>query len=507
MENIEKCFGFKTKPYAHQLECLTKFGRYKAFALLAEMGTGKTWIVINNIIDLWTAGDCDAVLVFAPNGVHSNWTINELPKHMPVDLDYEAIAHSSYQRVGEKQKFKEFMDMEYGKKLKILTMNWEAIQHKSGLDIALKFCEGAKNLMIVCDESDAVKNPSSTRSKNLMKLKFYAKWRRIMTGTPINNSPFDLFAQFTFLDTRILGCTSFFAFKAEYAELIPKDTAIVQNIMTRNDMRGVPQLVQKTVGGKLKYKNFDKLSKLIAPYSFRVLKKDCLDLPEKIYKTILFDLTKEQLKVYNILKEESRVYFKDEIAVFTKLVALSKLTQVTSNYYNHPDGMVVPIEGENRKLDLLCENVKKIIENGDKVIVWARYTNEIKDITEALSSMKIKCVEYHGQIGKHERIETIDEFQNGDVQVFVGNQQAGGTGITLTAANYVIYYSNSFSLRDRLQSEDRCHRIGQKKNVVYINIAAKETVDQKITFALQNKKEISDLIVDEGLKLFCNSQK
>lgn len=490
---------FKTKPYAHQLECLEKFGRRKAFALLAEMGTGKTWIIINNVADLWTTGDCDAMLVFAPNGVHANWTRLELPKHMPDSIPYYVATWTASNSKKQIREIEELYCNEH--RLRILTMNWEALQNKKGFTAAERFAKSANKLMLVCDESDSVKNPRAMRTKNLMRLKPWAGWRRIMTGTPINNSPFDAFSQFKFLDNDILGTTSFYAFKAEYAELLAPGNPLLDHIAKRT--RFTPQIVARGPGGRPKYRNLDKLSALIAPHSFRVLKSDCLDLPDKIYKTLLFDLTSQQQAVYNKMKRECRMVFENDETPFSKLVAIGKLTQITSGYCIHPQlEEPVRIEGKTPKMDMLMERITKIVESGNQVIVWARYRVELDDIQDRLYKGGFTYGEYHGGINKKIRQEVIDDFESNNIDVFLGNQQAGGRGITLVAASYVIYFSNSFSLRDRLQSEDRAHRIGQKKNVTYINIAAKGTIDETVIDALINKKDVADTIIDKGLKLF-----
>lgn len=588
---------FKLPPYKHQIECINKFGRSKFFALLAEMGTGKTFIIINNIADLWASGDCDAVLVIAPNGVHTNWHRLEIPKSMPDWVRYKAVAWNP----ATTKKYAAELAKLYKPEencLRIFTMNWEGLQHKRSMDEAIKFCSLARRLMIVCDESDSFKNPSTTRCKNLMRLKKYSTWRRIMSGTPINNSPFDAFSQFSFLDENILQTTSFYAFKAEYAEMMSNESRLVQKmarsktpwraeeirvmnqaasdinmlinkskneamitassnisiavengdyeeatmltgklrelfnpdvqskgktdcikqmakiesmvanwkraVATASTSKRMPQIVDKDKkSGRPKYKNLDRLSRLIAPHSFRVLKSECLDLPEKIYKTLYFDLTSEQAAIYKKAKDECRLEFEGENTPFSKLTAIGKLAQITSGYYNHPlSDEPVRIKGDNPKLDMLEERVQAIVNAGEKAIVWARYTTEIKDIVSRLKAEGHNVVEYYGEIGKAKRIEAIDEFENGSADVFVGNQQAGGTGITLVAASYVIYFSNNFSLRDRLQSEDRAHRIGQKKNVTYINIIAKDTIDEVIVGALINKQDVAQTIIDKGLKLF-----
>ena len=494
---------YKTTPYKHQMECLNRFGRKHVFALLAEMGTGKTWIVINNIADLWSSEECDAVLVLAPNGVHTNWTRLELPKHMPDWVRYRAAAWSSNPNKKEKEELENLFNGAGSGELRILTMNHEALQTKRGLEFAEKFCLGTRRLMVVADESDAYKNPTAQRTKNLLKLKKYSYWRRIMSGTPINNAPFDAFSQFSFLDEEILGTTSFYAFKAEYAEMLQEGNPLLTAIKKRSGGRFTPQVVARGVGGRPKYRNLEKLSRLIAPHSFRVLKKDCLDLPEKIYKTLVFSMTREQIAVYKKAEDECRIVFDNEETPFNKLVAVTKLAQITSGYYIHPLAEEpVRIEGDNPKLELLAERVQKIVEAGEKVIVWARYRIEIEDIVARLQKEGIACVEYHGGVKKGDRVDAIEEFERGEAQVFVGNQQAGGTGITLVAASYVIYFSNNFSLRDRLQSEDRAHRIGQTKNVTYINIAAKGTIDEVVIRALTSKKDVADTIIDRGIKLF-----
>lgn len=502
-QRSEALSKFKTQPYRHQLECLNKHGRQQAFALIAEMGTGKTWIIINNVADLWSSEDCDAVLVLAPNGVHTNWTRLELPKHMPDWVRYRAAAWVSAPTKREKVELDSLFEAPHSGELRILTMNHEALQTKRGVEFAERFCLTGRRVMIVADESDAYKNPTAARTKALMKLRRLSYWRRIMSGTPINNAPFDLFSQFSFLDEHILGTTSFYAFKAEYADMLQQGNPLLEAIKKRSGSRFTPQVVALGVGGRPKYRNLEGLSKLIAPHSFRALKKDCLDLPNKIYKTLLFSMTPKQIEIYKKAEQECRLVFMNEETPFNKLVAVTKLAQITSGYYIHPlSEEPVRIEGGNPKLDLLVERVGKIVEAGEKVIVWARYRIEIEDICARLRAEGIELVEYHGGVKKGDRIDAIEAFERGAASVFVGNQQAGGTGITLVAASYVIYFSNNFSLRDRLQSEDRAHRIGQAKNVTYINIAAKGTIDEVVIRALTSKKDVADTIIDRGLALF-----
>jgi SNF2 family DNA or RNA helicase len=333
-----------------------------------------------------------------------------------------------------------------------------------------------------------------------MNLKRHSRWRRILTGTPIDGTPFSAFSQFRFLDEAILGTGSYTAFKAEYAEMLDKNHPLMARIVKRNPRAIYAQIVATDGLGRPKYRNLDRLRRLIAPHTFRVLKKDCLDLPEKVYTTAYFTMTKEQEAIYVKAEEQLRLAFDGNDTPFNRLNIATKLAQITSGYFLHPMSTdPVRIPGETPKLDLLVERVKAVVEGGGKVIVWARYVVEIDDILAKLREEELVCVRYDGGVKKDERIAAIEAFERGTAQVFVGNQQAGGTGITLVAASVVVYFSNNFRLRDRLQSEDRAHRIGQTKSVTYLNLVAKDTIDEAVVKALMNKKDVADLIVDGTL--------
>lgn len=591
MDKIEKnASKYKTKPYNHQLECINKFGRDQAFMLGAEQGTGKTWIIINNVADLWGSNDCDALFVVAPNGVHVNWTRKEIPAHMPDWVRYRAAPWRAGGRKAEKQAIEHLFEDAGDGELRIFTMNWEALQSPTGVKAAERFCGCFRRLMIVLDESDAAKNPRTERWKAIKKIKNYSYWRRTMTGTMSDGSPFSLFTQYNFLDESILGTDSYYAFKAEYSEMLTENHGLIKHIVGKkiaitdadrsaineaaqsllamlyrngreelmipgqgileavecnNFERAIekctelkdqfspkasagktnalklinkieeisakqlrkasqafapgrlPQVVAKDDEGKPKYRNLDKLRELIAPHTFRVLKKDCLDLPDKIYKSLYFQLTKQQREIYDRAKEELRLEYDGIVTPFNKLVIIAKLAQITSGYYIHPlSEEPVRIPGEQPRLDLLADRCNAIAEERNKSIVWARYRVEIADIAARLREEGHKVVEYHGGVKKDARLEAIDSFEHGDAGVIVINQQAGGTGLTLVSAAYSHYFSNDYSLRNRLQSEDRNHRIGQKNNVVYYDYIAENTVDEQIVSALTNKIEVAEFITD-----------
>lgn len=455
-------------------------------------------MAINNMADLWSTGDLNGALVFAPSGVHYNWVLREIPAHMPDWVRHKAVAWTASTSAKEEAKLESLFNGDDSSELRILVMNVEALQNSRGIAFARRFAMACSKLMIVLDESSCFKNPKAERTKQVMLLKPYSKWRRIMDGTLAStHGPFDLFSQYSFLSSTILHTTSYWAFKAEYADVLDAHHPLVRNIKSKSGIRRTPQIVARDADGHPRYRNLDRLTALIKPHTFRVLKKDCLDLPEKIYKFVWFDMTPKQRAVYVKASSENRLALEDRDTPFNKLVAQMKLMQITSGYYIHPDAKEpVRIPGDNPKLALLVERALPLSACGEKLIVWARFRVQIEDIVRALAEAGIDdVVQYHGGISKADRNEAIEQFERGSAKVFVGQQQAGGRGLTLVAASNVFYFSNTYGLGDRVQSEDRAHRIGQTKAVVYTDFCARDSVDYDCIESLQRKSMVADAIM------------
>lgn len=520
--------AFRRKPFAHQLAALEFTAARQEFALLMEQGTGKSFVLMNDAARRWSCGELSGVFILAPNGVHTNWCLRELPQDMPEGVPWRAAPFFSDANKAERAAMEALFEPSSEKPLRFLTMNWEALITDKGFAAAEKFCtlmrDKGRGLMIAGDESQRVKSPSSQRFKALKRLRPLSKARAILSGTPITNAPFDAFSQFGFLDPEILETTSFTAFKAEYAQLMPgrhglmrhldqrwlpalqKKYSHIQNPQERSNAierelaRRRPQIVMKDEAtGRPLWRNLGRLEALIAPHSFRVLKKDCLDLSEKIYTQRYFRLTRKQLDAYNLLQDELRLQlFDDTLAPLARIASITKLSQVVSGYFIVPGTdevqRIMPPEDNPRLAALLDE-----LEDADgQVIIWARFRAELEDIAHALLAEEIPFVQYHGGITARGRSEAIDSFQGGAARVFLGQQAAGGTGITLTAASAVIYYSNTWSLEDRLQSEDRAHRIGQKGAVRYIDLLAQGTIDEKIVDALRGKINLASIVTGDA---------
>lgn len=490
----------KTKPMNHQIEGLRQSEGRHYFAFFMEQGTGKTWLTLADIERLYNEGKLDAVIIFAPNGVHTNWMRREIPTHLDVDnlrmLTYNPNLTRKYKR--EVELF--FRPREKGSipPLRIFAVNYEAAVTPKGFEMCSKICDSTLSLMMVADESQRIKNPSAVRTKKLLALRDSAKFARILSGTPIGKSPPDIFSQFEFLRSGLLGTTSYRAFVAEFADVMPETHPIMKAMISRNPKAKHAQMIAKDEMGNPRWRNLDKLNGMIEKHSFRVLKRDCLDLPDKIYRTHFFELNKEDRKRYDYLQDELRIDLEgtgDEADIVTvkALAALVKLQQITSGFVMlHGDA--VELQEESPRMQAFLEVVE---DTEGQFIVWARFREEIARISAVLRERGLRVVEYHGGVKTKDREAAVDSFQAGKADVFVAQQQAGGAGLTLTAAESVIYYSNDFDLLNRLQSEDRCHRIGTKSNVVYTDICAQETIDERITSRLQAKEEVAKVVLGD----------
>jgi SNF2 family DNA or RNA helicase len=320
---------------------------------------------------------------------------------------------------------------------------------------------------------------------------------RIATGTPVTNAPVDIFSQMEFLESGLLGTTSYRAFVAEYADLMSANHPMMQNMIRSNPRAAHAQIVARNPDGSPRWRNLDKLQRLLAPHSFRVLKRDCLDLPEKIYKVHPFELTPEQGKAYAMMRDDLRM--EDEfgdVVVVKDLAALMKLQQITSGFVNPPGGGTPIYIGEkNPRLAALTDLMQDVV---GQTIVWARFREELSSIAAALRKEGLRVVEYHGGVKTADREAAVDAFQRGEADAFVGQPQSGGIGLTLTNAGTVIYYSNDFNLETRLQSEDRAHRIGTRNNVVYIDLTATGTIDESIARSLQRKSGLAANVLGDS---------
>jgi len=471
-------YKFKTKPYAHQLTALEKSWNRETYAYFMEMGTGKTKVLIDNVAMLYDKGKVNGALIIAPKGVVGTWYNQELPTHLPDHIEKVTTLWQS--NITKEQSRKLGNLFKTGEELHILIMNVEALSTSKGTDFARKFLSSHNTLMAI-DESTTIKNPNAKRTKNIIKLSEMSKYRRIMTGSPVTRNPLDLFSQCYFLDPFHLNHESYYSFRMRYA------------IMKTANIAG--RKIQLVSG----FRNLGELSEKLKPFSYRVLKEDCLDLPDKIYMKRNIKLSSDQLKVYDQMKKEALAILNGkQTTTVNALTQLMRLQQITCGHFTADDGSIQPIK--NNRLDELMDVLE---ETEGKAIIWAHYqydiTTIIKEVVKVHGPGSI--VDYYGLTPQDERQGNIKKFQSDPkCRFIVGTPATGGYGITLTAANTVIYYSNGYDLEKRLQSEDRAHRIGQKKSVTYVDINAEETVDEKIVKSLRKKINIASEVLGEELK-------
>lgn len=468
---------FKTTPFDHQLKAWRMSKDRTEFALFMDMGTGKTKVAIDTMAYLYQKGEINAVVVFGNKGSYKNWITNEIPAHLP---DSIPTIMTHWETMPNKHLLATYeMMLMPLQSLKIFVMNIEAIAYPRAMNVASGIVKANKTLVIV-DESTTIKHESAARTKAAIALGKDAKYRRILTGEPIANSPLDIWAQAKFLSPTLLGFSSYFSFRSYFAKL--------------TDVRIGYRIIKK-VGG---FRNIKELETNIQRWSFRIKKEECLDLPPKIYQMYQVAMTEEQTVLYNKLKEES-VAELDAMSTVTTPLAITKLLRLHQLACGHlVDDLGKVFTIRNNRIESLIEVLSEV---SGKAIIWATYREDIKNIAEAIRKEfgEDSVVTYFGDTSTDERSANTAAFQDKEspVRFFLGNPKTGGYGLTLTEAQTVVYYSNNYELEIRLQSEDRAHRIGQYKSVTYVDLVATGTVDEKIIKALRGKRKISSEVLGD----------
>lgn len=461
----------KVKPYKHQEIAfnfaIEKLEQEGCAALLMDMGLGKSLTSIAIAGQLYQENKIERVLVVCPTSIISVWE-KEFVKFADYDYFVESIVGSTMSKRKEKLK-----SLCHKKGLKVAVINYEATWRME------KELNVYKPDIIICDESQKIKNPSAAQSKTLHRLGVKAKYKIILTGTPVQNSPMDVFSQWKFLDPNIFG-VSFYAFRNRYA----------------------------VMGGYynhqiIKFKNMDELTSKAHSVSYRITKGEALDLPEQIFLNRYCELETSARKVYDTVMKESYAELMDgEITATNILTKLMRLSQIAGGHVKDDEGrMQVISKAKLNELKDIMEDV--IIDNKKKLVVFARFIPEIESIKKLAEEMKVEYSYITGEIKTDDRGVMCDNFQNNDnIKLFIAQIQTAGLGITLTAADTAVFYSLDFNYANYSQAIARTHRIGQKNTCTYINLISTETVDEKIIKALESKEDIAKNIVDNWREYF-----
>ena len=475
-------YQFKTEPYDHQREIWEASKDAEYYGLFMEMGTGKTKVCLDTIGYLSNKGEINAALILAPKGVYDNWVKKEIPAHMPGHEDMVIVRwQSNITKTFERELLKVLdPDQRDYTKFAMLIMNIEALSTEKGQKVSQLFVRNNPHCLVAVDESTLIKNRQAARTKAVVKLGAMAKYRRILTGSPVTKSPMDLYSQCDFLKKRALGYSSYYSFQSRYA------------LLQRRNFGG--RSFDQIVG----FQNLDELTDSLQSFSSRVLKSECLDLPDKVYVQRDVQLHPEQKSAYEQMKKLALAKLENGELVSTSsvLTQLMRLQQIVCGSVTDDEGVVHSLK--NYRVKALLNT---LAETQGKVIIWARFRHDIQAIEKAIADEygDDTVATYYGDTPQEKRQQIVDNFQNPDnsLTFFVGQPASGGYGLTLTEASTVIYFSNGYNLEHRLQSEDRAHRIGQTESVTYVDLVTKGTVDEKILKALLTKINIASVVLGE----------
>lgn len=545
--------NFKLKPMEHQLINYELTKEKKYYGNLAEMGTGKSKMLIDVTAHMFKKRYINSILIFCNSGAYQEWKEHHIPTHMPDDTKYEIEEWSSKLSGKKLKKFMEFSESRPKQGvLKIITANIESLAYKRSFSIFLKYVKGS-NCLVAIDESSTIKNPKSKRTLAAFKLRDVSVARRILTGSPIDNKPLDAWSQLEFLSVGASGHKSYYSFKTHYADLRPhyrnleiKDRIqaksqlqrllpsftknisntraldginyIIANIATKYDFKVfekavvfIEQHVSNTylvdmlylhALGRINlvsgYKNLDEFRSMLQAICFIVKSADCLDLPEKTYMTRYVELTTEQARLYKQIKEDALAVLSEEKVLTVPMVLTQNIRcqQIVNGIFKPDDGPLERIKHNRLKA------LEEIIEETDeKILIFSEIVESIQEIEEFLSgkygSESVRS--YYGATSRESRSEAKKAIREGEAKYFITNK-TGAHGLTLVEITLMVFYDCTFDAEIDNQVQERIHRIGQTKPVRYIRLASKGTVDEKKIKSLKEKKELSSYLVQSNWK-------
>jgi SNF2 family DNA or RNA helicase len=504
-------FQYKTKPWAHQDLLFMASRDMDGCGLLCEQRTGKTKIVLDSAAYAHDAGKIDALLIIAPNGVHRAWVTDAIPEHLVDATNYRCIiwrsshAHSKAFRAELEEWFKH-------PSLKVMSVNIDAILTVACQEMLKRLLTKHKVMSIV-DESSDISNPGAQRTKVALRIARRSVMRRILDGTPVAQGPLGLYSQFEFLRPGALGFTSYYSFKARYAVLVKRTLASGH---TFQEVKG--------------FRNLDELQARMRAMSYRVTRAECHDLPPKVYEKRYITLAPAQRLAYDELRKHAITELAGQVLTAPLvLTRYLRLQQIASNIAvvdatllacptcdpEAPDegcvachgyGYVAPVAAPLARIvpdaeDPRLLELERIVDGlGDQQgIVWARFKPDLEAISAWCRGRGISYVRYDGSTDAEAREAGKAAFMRGEARLFLGNARAGGRGLDLSAATFVVYFSHDWGLRVRLQSEDRAQSLARTDAVLYLDILAEDTVDCRIVEALRSGRSISDLITGDKI--------
>jgi SNF2 family DNA or RNA helicase len=473
-------------PWRHQLEAISRAENLPCFALFFEMGAGKTSTAINILRGKFNAERrVLRTLILCPPIVVRNWR-DEWLRHSRLDPGKIILLTGTGKARVSKFTGACFGDLG-GERVGVggvVVTNYESLLMPDLLRELQVWAPEA----VVLDESHKCKDPKAKRTKLAIQLASTARFRYLLSGSPVLNSPLDLFAQFLILDNGQTFGRNFFAFRARYFR--DKNAGMPRD-------RYFPKW--EILPGAL-----DEINRLIFEKGMRVEKKDCMDLPPLVRQTIKVGMTPTQERLYKEMKRDFITFIKDKACTATLAITKAlRLQQIASGYVKTMDGTEVQLDG-SPKQEALRELLEEITVHS-KVLVWAVFKQNYEQIRQVCESLGVEYVEVHGEVTDRQKADNVARFNTDPkCRVFIGHPGSGGIGINLVAASYSIFYSRSFSLEHSLQAEARNHRGGAEihDKITRIDLVSADTIDELVQEKLANKQEVSDKILrDLSLEL------
>lgn len=473
------------QPWAHQRNEWDRHRDEDARALLWQMRTGKTRATVDvAFYRAFDRFDVDGVLVLAPNGVHVNWIRRQVPQHAWHGMPWKGYAWQASERTNPASVRQERELLAYREGLPFLAVNSESLVHPEATKLIQRFLKG-RRVMLVVDESHNFRTPGSRRTKRIRALSKYCPVKRVLTGTVVDNSPLAAFTQFEILQKGALGFERFAEYEAFFAEY--------ETVKTQGG-RSFPKLKE--------YRNLDELRRRIGEWSSVVLREDCEDMSGLIQDQRVVLLTDEQRDAYKSLLKEFILELEDgaEVEAMEAGARIIKLQQILSGFVVGTDGRVHELvqDDANPRLQALVDELQG---TNEKAIVWCKFQEDIRRVVRALKKAGRNPVEYHGRIhSQAKRQEAIDAFEKDPtVTDFVGQPAAGGSGLDLSAAGVIVWYSHTFDLIERSQADERASAIGGKA-VVVKDFVTPGTVDEYILANLESKRDVRESVSGRGLR-------
>ncbi len=499
-------------PWKHQLEAIYRAKGLPWFALFFEMGAGKSMTAINILRHKINEAKYHfRIIIFCPPRVVPNWK-NEWLMHSNIPETMITLLDGS----GEKR-LKLFNEMAYVKdpmtkedvpRPHIFVTNYESLLlggvkiNKKGYSSGELFKAFQKWTpdALIFDESHRLKNYSALRSKqaeilaNPKKIKIGDRWKvdptskpycYILSGSPVLNSPMDLFFQFLVMDGGETFSDNPFVFRAKYFE---------------DKNAGMPAQ-RHFPDWQIKPGAVENINYLISKYSMRVTKEECLDLPEEISVTIKISMTLPQAKNYKEMKQDLITFLESNVcSADLAIVKALRLMQIASgflalNSQGKEEDVATVVYPKTPKEEACFELLEELTPHS-KVIVWCVWKENYAVIRKICESLNVKYVEVHGGVSGPKQDANVAAFQTDEsIRVLISHPGSGGIGINLTCAKYDIFYSRTFSLEHYLQARARTHRGGQKNKVTHYDLVCENTIDEIAKLKVAAKEDMSEKLL------------